>query len=84
MKNSKAVKPAPVKLPTEDKLLKYWSQLHPVAYIEESEEMSLFEAAQQALLALEYFKVLTVQVDRPFTQKAINDLSRALERLKEV
>jgi|APGre2960657404_1045060.scaffolds.fasta_scaffold25935_5 hypothetical protein len=84
MKRNKNAEPQPFKHPTEDKILKYWSQLHPIEYIEDTEELSLYEAATQALFFLDYFKVLTVQVDRPFTQKVIKDLSLALERVKEV
>jgi hypothetical protein len=65
---------------TEDAILKYWKELKPKKADAPMRELSLREAAEQALLALEYFKVLTVQVDKAFTNRAIAELASALER----
>jgi hypothetical protein len=65
---------------TDKDILKYWQLPQPVPVAIPKKELTLREAAQQALEAMEYFKVLTVQVDRATAQRSITDLEAALRR----
>lgn len=65
---------------SEGDILKYWQAQRPQEEPKYRKEMTLREAAQQALETMEYFKVLTVQVDRATAQRSIDDLAAALRR----
>jgi len=67
------------KLP-KNKIIQHWNAPHPAPPVEDNLNMSLVDAARQALEAMEFFKAMTVQIDRHYANKAIDDLAAALER----